>query len=151
MVSLALLKQLSFGAQVAEDETNELASYFVETDQWQRIRAGDVDIVRGEKGAGKSAIYSLLVARTDEFFDDNVLLVSGEKPRGATVFKNLISDPPTSEVAFVSLWKLYIVNLIALKVREFSLSGNKAKKLVGILEKQGLLEETFDLTKLLET
>jgi len=33
MDQLRLLRELSFGAQVAEEETNELADYFVETDQ----------------------------------------------------------------------------------------------------------------------
>ena len=34
-----LLRNLSFGARVAEEETAELAKYFVETDQWDRIFA----------------------------------------------------------------------------------------------------------------
>lgn len=55
-----LLKEITFGARVAEDETGELAKYFVETDQWSRIFKGEIDIIRGEKGSGKSAIYSLL-------------------------------------------------------------------------------------------
>src|SRR5262249_29624130 len=101
MERLALLKQLSFGARVAEDETADLAGYFVETDQWNRISRGEVDIIRGEKGSGKSAIYALLVTKTDEFFDKNILLVTGEKPRGTPVFKELIPDPPTEEVEFV--------------------------------------------------
>ena len=34
MKRLDLLKQMSFGVQVAEEEVNELASYFVGTNQW---------------------------------------------------------------------------------------------------------------------
>ncbi len=83
MDRLTLLKQLSFGARVAEEETAGLASYFVETDQWNRIFRGEIDIVRGEKGAGKSAIYALLVTKTDDFFDKNILLITAERPRGA--------------------------------------------------------------------
>jgi hypothetical protein len=30
-----LLTDASFGKQIAEDEFDDLASYFVETDQWQ--------------------------------------------------------------------------------------------------------------------
>ena len=78
MKRLDLLKQMSFGLQVAEDEVNELASYFVETNQWARIAKGDIDIIRGEKGAGKSAIYSLLLTRAGEFFDRGILLVAAE-------------------------------------------------------------------------
>lgn len=37
MDKLQWLKTISFGARVAEDESGELAKYFVETDQWNRI------------------------------------------------------------------------------------------------------------------
>jgi hypothetical protein len=60
MDKLNLLKNISFGERVAEDEITELAKYFVETDQWSRMLKGEIDVVRGDKGAGKSAIYSLL-------------------------------------------------------------------------------------------
>ena len=40
MDKLQLLRDASFGARVAEEETAELASYFVETDQWMRIVRG---------------------------------------------------------------------------------------------------------------
>jgi hypothetical protein len=59
MKRLDLFKQMSFGSQIAEDEVNALAGYFVETNQWQKIANGEIDIIRGEKGAGKSAIYAL--------------------------------------------------------------------------------------------
>ncbi|HWX89458.1 MAG TPA: hypothetical protein VNY75_04080, partial [Rhizomicrobium sp.] len=93
MSKLALLKQMSFGAQVAEEELSEIATYFVETHQWAKMEKGDIDIVRGEKGAGKSAIYSLLLQKADEFFDKGILLVAAENPRGATVFRDLVTKP----------------------------------------------------------
>lgn len=83
MERLGLLKAISFGERVAEDETAALAKYFVETDQWERILKGEIDVVRGEKGSGKSAIYSLLIARADELFDKGILLTTGEHPRAA--------------------------------------------------------------------
>jgi hypothetical protein len=54
MKRLDLLKQMSFGVQIAEDEVAALASYFVETNQWARIAKGEIDIIRGEKGAAKA-------------------------------------------------------------------------------------------------
>ena len=66
MDRLDALKKISFDARVAEDETNELASYFVETDEWHRLFKGDVDIIKGDKGAGKSAIYALPMAKANE-------------------------------------------------------------------------------------
>ena len=147
MDRLKLLKDISFGARVAEDETGELARYFVETDQWSRIFKGEVDIVRGEKGAGKSAIYSLLVARENELFDKSVLLLTGERPRGATVFKDLVSQPPTSEQEFIGLWKLYIVSLVGQKIKELGFDDGGGKELVRLLEDQGLIENNFDLSR----
>src|SRR6266496_5228055 len=119
MERLGLLKTISFGQRVAEDETAALAGYFVETDQWERTLKGEIDVVRGEKGSGKSAIYSLLIARADELFDKGILLTTGENPRGATVFQDLVAEPPTSEQEFVSLWKLYLVTLITQQLKEF--------------------------------
>jgi hypothetical protein len=138
MERLQLLKSISFGQRVAEDETAALAKYFVETDQWDRILKGEIDVIRGEKGSGKSAIYSLLIARADELFDKGILLTTGENPRGATVFKELVAQPPTSEQEFVGLWKLYLVTLIAQQLKEFGVVGKDYETLVGTLEDQGL-------------
>jgi ABC-type lipoprotein export system ATPase subunit len=33
--------------------------YFVETDQWKRLLRGEVDIVYGPKGSGKSALLAV--------------------------------------------------------------------------------------------
>jgi hypothetical protein len=140
-----LLRSLSFGMQVAEEEVDELASYFVETNQWSKIAKGDIDIIRGEKGAGKSAIYSLLMKKADSFFDQRILLVAGETPRGATVFKDLAADPPTSETEFVSLWKLYILTIVAQQLREYDVRGSKVERIYSILEEANLLEKQFSL------
>lgn len=149
MNRLELLKGLSFGSQVAEEEVNQLQDYFVQTDQWNRIARGDVDIVRGEKGAGKSAIYLLLDKGRDEMFDRNVLQVSGENPRGTTVFKDLLSDPPTSEAEFVVLWKLYILTIVTHRLREYGITGGRMSAVVGPLEEAGLLERELNLAGLL--
>ena len=110
---------------------------------------GDIDVIRGDKGAGKSAIYSLLVTKTNELFDKRILLVTAERPRGATVFRDLVADPPTSENEFIGLWKLYIVTLIAQQIKDFGIdsAGVSAKKLIALLEEQGLLEANFDLAQ----
>jgi hypothetical protein len=147
MDRLQLLKSISFGQRVAEEETAALAKYFVETDQWERILKGEIDVIRGEKGSGKSAIYSLLIARADELFDKGILLTTGENPRGATVFRELVSQPPTSEQEFVGLWKLYLVTLVAQQLKEFGVGGKDYDSLVEVLEDQGLLEPDFDLTR----
>lgn len=142
MDRIDLLRSISFGAQVAEDETNELARYFVETDQWLRIYQGEVDVIRGHKGAGKSAIYSLLSEKAGELFDKGILLITAEKPRGTPVFKELVSEPPTTEIEFIALWKLYIVSIIARQMVEYEVKGLAADELYEKLKDQGLLEKS---------
>jgi hypothetical protein len=147
---LALLKKTSFGERIAEDEVAKLAGYFVETDQWDRIFKGQIDVVRGDKGSGKSAIYSLLVTKRNDLFDKGILLVTGEKPRGMPVFKDLVADPPTTEQEFVALWKLYIASLIANELKEYAFESSDAKKLIRTLEEEKFLESDFDLSRLLK-
>lgn len=149
MKRLDLLKQMSFGSQIAEDEVNALASYFVETDQWAKIANGQIDIVRGEKGAGKSAIYALLTTKVGDFFDEGILLVPAENPRGATVFKDLVADPPTTEQEFVVLWKLYVLAIVAQQMRDFDLRGPDADRLYRALEDAKLLEKELSLAGVL--
>jgi hypothetical protein len=149
MDKLCLLTSISFGARVAEDEINELAKYFVETDQWSRMVKGEIDIVRWAKGAGKSAIYSLLITREKELLTRNTLLVPGEKPRGTPVFKDIIANPPTEEVEFVGLWKLYILALVGRKMRELDIKGAAAERVYNSLTSARLLDREHDLSGLL--
>lgn len=149
MERVDLLKQLNFGSQVAEEEVARLQEYFVQTDQWNRIIGGDIDIVRGEKGAGKSALYLLLNKNQEQLFEKGVLLVSGENPRGNTVFKDLISDPPTSEVEFVVLWKIYILVIVCHEIRSLGIETSEAKEVYAALEEAKLLERELNLASLL--
>lgn len=133
-----LLKSLDFGRRVAEDEVDELASYFVETEQWEQVWSGRASVVYGPKGSGKSAIYATLVARRDVLFDRGVLLAPAVEPRGNAAFEGLVEEPPTSEQEFVNLWKLYFLVLIADVLEEWEVRAGSADRLFEILEETGL-------------
>lgn len=140
-----LLEAASFGQRIAEDEVQELANYFVETDQWRRLVSGEADIVYGPKGAGKSALYALLIQKSDEFFDRGILLVTAEHPSGTPAFKDVATEPPTSEDEFVALWKAYFLSLVAGVLREWGVETDEAKKVYGYLEGAGLLANKANL------
>jgi len=140
---------MSFGERIAEQEEKQLAKYFVETEQWRQIYGGDVDVVYGPKGSGKSALFALLQDKKDELFTSQILITSGENPRGDTVFKDLVDDPPTSEAEFVNLWKLYLLTLVGTLVREYAAGSEPAKKLIGRLEDARLLPFAGSLKSLL--
>lgn len=140
MVSkLDVLKQLKIGERVAEEEADELVRYFVETDQWHQMRSGEIDVVYGPKGSGKSALYTLLTKKESELFSSGILLAPAENVRGATVFRSIVSDPPPSELSFIYLWKIYCLILIARKLRELQITEGDAKSLISALEKTSLL------------
>jgi hypothetical protein len=134
-----VLQGLTIGRRVAEEEIDQLASYFVETDQWRRVISGEVDIVFGPKGAGKSAIYSTLLSRESDLFDEKVLLVSAEQPRGTPAFKDLVADPPASEVEFVGLWKFYILSLLGGVLVDYEMKSDQARLVLSALKEAGLV------------
>jgi hypothetical protein len=144
-----VLRSIDFGHRVAEDETDVLATYFVETDDWQRLYRGDIDVVYGPKGAGKSALYSLLLSRNSELFDRSTLLVAGENPRGATAFRDLVTDPPASEREFVALWKLYIASLVHSALVDYGIKNDSTKQLGDALAREGLVKGNLSLAGLL--
>jgi hypothetical protein len=110
-----------------------------QTTSWQKILRGEIDVIYGPKGSGKSAIYVLIQDYADALFDKNVLLVSAENIRGDPAFKNLVLDPPTSEREFTNLWKLYFVTLIAQALLEYEIMGSGVDRLKAILEDNSLL------------
>jgi hypothetical protein len=144
-----ILLSTSFGHRIAEEEIDVLAEYFVETDHWNRLFRGEIDIIYGPKGSGKSALYSLLLKKSGELFDKNILLVAGENPRGATAFRDLATDPPASEREFVGLWKLYIASLLHSALAEYSIRNDPAKQLEEALVREGLVKKGASLAALL--
>lgn len=148
MNQLEVLISVNFGQRVAEDESDVLASYFVETDQWRRVYSGDVDVVYGPKGSGKSALYSLLLTRADDLFDRKILLAAAENPRGTPVFRDLVTDPPASEREFVGLWKLYFASLLHGIFAEYGIPGTEATRLESALASEGLIRGKLSLQSL---
>lgn len=147
MSKLQTLRGLTFGQRVAEEEVNQLASYFVETEQWRKFWSGEVDVVYGPKGSGKSAIYFLLSSRSDDLFDRSIILIPAENPRGATAFDDLIEDPPTSEHEFRSLWKLYLLALLGEQFQDLGFGGAAATRLVQMLEEALLIQPKSSLKR----
>lgn len=135
----AILQDLSFGARIAEEEGQELGNYFVETDHWRRIYAGETDVIYGSKGVGKSAVYALLMQKQGELFDQGIIAIGAENPRGTPAFRELIVDPPASESEFTNLWKLYVLSLLAEAIRDYGLQTDMAKRVISELENAGLL------------
>jgi hypothetical protein len=55
-----LLSRISLGDPMAENEFETLGDYYVPTDPYQRALRGEVNLVVGRKGTGKTALFSQL-------------------------------------------------------------------------------------------
>lgn len=134
-----LVRSMSVGSRVAEQEVEQLANYFVKTEDWRRVRQGEVDIIFAPKGGGKSAIYAMLMSLEDDLFDEGVLLVAAENPKGDAAFSVVNND--TTETEFRDLWKLYFIVLLVSTFSDYSFKSDADKRLVSIIGDAGLLPD----------
>jgi hypothetical protein len=51
------ITKLFVGASAAENEFLDLSNYYIQTDEFQRVRRGEVQVIAGRKGSGKSALF----------------------------------------------------------------------------------------------
>lgn len=136
----AIIEDITFGGRTAEDEVEKLSKYFVETEQWRKVWADEVDIVFAPKGGGKSAIYSMLGSREDQLFTRNVILVQGENPPGNTAFESITAEPPTSEAEFTRIWRLYFLILIVEELEQYEVKASELAEVRAALASLGLAE-----------
>lgn len=152
----AMLSNARFGSRIAEEEAENLHDYFVETEQWRKVFSGEVDIIFGAKGAGKSALYSLLVGKKEELrLGRRTVFIPAENPRGATAFSGLTTEPALPEDGFRGLWKLYFLTLAANYLR-FQITATKTKnenanEVIKVLTDCDLLPTNVNLLTRLKT
>lgn len=75
--SRSALQQLRLGAHSAENEFRTLEEYFVETSEYLQTLRGEVSVVAGRKGSGKTAIFFQV---RDRFRSDRENSVTDLKP-----------------------------------------------------------------------
>jgi hypothetical protein len=78
------LAELNLGASTAENELGELAHYYLDIDAYRRALRGEIQVVAGRKGSGKTALFAQLrnTLRSDK---GNVVL--DLKPEGFQLIK----------------------------------------------------------------
>ncbi len=78
------LSLLNLGASSAENELRELGNYYLETDEFRRVHRGEIRIVTGRKGAGKTALF---VQVRDRLRSDRSKVILDLKPEGFQLLK----------------------------------------------------------------
>lgn len=150
MQKIDILKNVKFGERIAEDEIEYLSNYFVTTEDWRRLFENEIDIIYGAKGSGKSALYAILDSKYEELFDRNIILTPAENPRGNTVFEGLTANPPTSEIEFVRLWKLYLLVITVSVFDDWGVKNKKFDDIKNILEDSNLIPVQKGLKSILK-
>lgn len=80
----AVIATMSIGDPVAENEFGTLGNYYIRTSEFERARRGELDVLTGRKGTGKTALFSQL--RDDvRRFPENVVV--DLKPEGYQLIK----------------------------------------------------------------
>lgn len=110
------LEKLDLGDIAAENEDEQLESYFVKTSQFQETARGHARLVVGRKGTGKSAIFSQLrnryIRRNSEF------VVLDIRPEGYQLKKLIellrtVSDEAIREQLSSTLWYYILLTELA--------------------------------------
>jgi HEPN domain-containing protein len=79
-----LLQSLRIGDPTAENEMTTLGNYYLRTDEFTRAQKGDVNLVVGRKGSGKTALFIQL---RDKLRSDKRNVVVDLKPEGYQLLK----------------------------------------------------------------
>jgi hypothetical protein len=79
-----LLQSLSIGDPTAENEMTTLGHYYLRTEQYQRAVRGEVNLVVGRKGSGKTALF---IQVRDKIRSDKRNIVVDLKPEGYQLLK----------------------------------------------------------------
>jgi hypothetical protein len=115
-----LLFRLDMGSSTAENEFTHLGSYYLQTDEFRRALRGEVRIVTGRKGAGKTAVFAQV---RDHVRSDRQNIVIDLKPEGYQLrkFKDQILDfleEGTAEHTITAFWEYLLLLEIVYKVLE---------------------------------
>lgn len=120
MLVKELLPKLKLGSSVAEHD-QALARYFIETDTFRALVQGERDIIAGDKGTGKTALYRILQERFGSLQEmRDIEVIAAFNPTGNPVFQRLTEDDPLQEGEYVGLWKAYFLALAGNWVLEIS-------------------------------
>ena len=118
-----LLERLDLGDIAAENEIQQLRSYFVRTGQFNDAKRGHARLVIGRKGSGKTAIFYAL---RDSFATSKSHLILDLKPEGHqfTKLREVLDSlsPGLQEHTLTAFWTYILLCEVGQKVsdREYS-------------------------------
>jgi hypothetical protein len=118
VVPTSFLARLSLGASAAENEISDLSYYYIETDEYQRALRGEVRVVAGRKGSGKTALFYRV---RDELLKHRKNIILDLKPEGHQLlrFRERVLDyleTGTKEHTITAFWEYILLLEIAYRI-----------------------------------
>ena len=116
----SLLQSLRIGDPRAENEMTTLANYYLKTDQYDRALRGEVNLVVGRKGSGKTALWIWV---RDKTRSDKRNIVVDLKPEGYQLIKikedilSYLSEGARQHL-ITAFWEYLIMLEVAYKILE---------------------------------
>lgn len=114
------LQMISLGDPMAENEFQTLSEYYVQTDEYSRALRGEVNLVVGRKGTGKTALFFQV---RDRIRRDRQNVVIDLKPEGYQLLKlkeqvlDLLSEGAKSHL-ITAFWEYLLLLEICRKLLE---------------------------------
>lgn len=103
---------LELGSSVAEFDKS-LEKYFVENEAFHALVNDDADVIAGDKGTGKTAVYRVLQKRFGSIPKlKGIEVLAGFNPAGNPIFQKLVQQQALTEGQYVSVWKAYVLSLV---------------------------------------
>lgn len=107
-----ILRSLDLGNSVAEFDES-LEKYFVENEAFHALITGKADVIAGDKGTGKTAVYRILQKRFGSIPElRGIEVLAGFNPAGNPIFQKLVQQEVLTEGQYVTVWKAYILSLV---------------------------------------
>ncbi|MBJ6979451.1 hypothetical protein [Luteimonas sp. MC1895] len=111
----SLIERLHFGASSAENEITDLPEYYLDTDEFRRALRGEVRLIVGRKGTGKSAVFFRV---RDKISSTRRNVVLDLKPDGYQLvkFKSRVlsvMDQGTQEHTITAFWQSVLLLEVA--------------------------------------
>ncbi len=149
-VDRSILQNLSLGASAAENEFRDLNSYFVETSEYLRAVRGEVNIITGRKGSGKSAIFFQVRDNARRKKGSLTVDLKPESHQLSTFREQIISTAGAGvfEHTIAAFWYFVCLSEMLLAIyRRIEASSKYDGRLLGVMRG---IEEVFEEYHILE-
>lgn len=148
MLVREILHRIEFGKSAAEADKG-LKDYFLITDVFLDLISGNISMVSGEKGTGKSAIYKYLTQESLKMPELNGIdIISAFNLSGEPIFRRLGDESKLTDGQYITMWKMYFLSLVGnwLLKKHKGIFSQKMQRLDALLSSFDMLSSDDNAT-----